>query len=201
MRLNAEFVSSAFALSDCPRWNRAEVALAGRSNVGKSSLLNALTRHKHLARTSKTPGRTRCLNFFAVGEALALVDLPGFGYAKMGRAEASKIAVLMDEYLQRRANLAALVMLVDARRGPEHEETTLAALRNSRGIDLIVVATKSDKLRRSEYPQVLARFAVLGVEPIMCSATGGEGLDTLRRRILAVAAQAGRRDRRAADAV
>jgi GTP-binding protein len=201
MRLDAEFVSSAFALSDCPRWNRAEVALAGRSNVGKSSLLNALTRHKHLARTSKTPGRTRCLNFFAVGEALALVDLPGFGYAKMGRAEASKIAVLMDEYLQRRANLAALVILVDARRGPEPEETTLAALCDSRGIDLIVVATKCDKLRRSEYPQALARFAALGVEPIMCSATAGDGLDTLRRRIMAVAGQAGRRDRRAADAV
>lgn len=201
MRLDAEFVSSAFALSDCPRWNSAEVALAGRSNVGKSSLLNALTRHKHLARTSKTPGRTRCINFFAVGEALALVDLPGFGYAKMGRAEASKIAALMDEYLQRRTNLAALVMLVDARRGPEREETALAALRDSRDIDLIVVATKSDKLRRSERPDALARFAALGVEPIMCSATDGEGLETLRRRIVAVAGQAGRRDRRATDAV
>jgi GTP-binding protein len=200
MRLDAEFVSSAFALTDCPRWNRPEVALAGRSNVGKSSLLNALTRHKHLARTSKTPGRTRCINFFAVAE-LALVDLPGFGYARMGRAEASKIAALMDEYLQQRTNLAALVMLVDARRGPEREEAALAALLNLRDIDLIVVATKSDKLRRSERSQALARFAALGVEPIMCSATDGEGLDTLRRRIVAVAAQAGRRDRRGDNAV
>src|ERR1700687_896973 len=78
MRLEAKFLSSAFALGDCPRWERAEVALAGRSNVGKSSLLNALAGSKGLARTSKTPGRARCLNFFTVGNALALCDLPGF---------------------------------------------------------------------------------------------------------------------------
>ena len=89
----AEFVTSAFALDGCPRWKRAEVALAGRSNVGKSSLLNALVGVKGLARTSKTPGRTRCLNFFAVGGTLALCDLPGFGYAKMSHDDAAKIAL------------------------------------------------------------------------------------------------------------
>ena len=92
MRLDAKFVSSAFALGDCPRWERVEIALAGRSNVGKSSLLNAITGNKGLARTSKTPGRTRCLNFFEVGTHLALVDLPGYGFAKMSRLDAEKIA-------------------------------------------------------------------------------------------------------------
>jgi len=199
--VDAEFVSSAFALSDCPSWTRAEVALAGRSNVGKSSLLNALTQNKHLARTSRTPGRTRCLNFFAVGEALAIVDLPGFGYARMGRDQAAKLAALMDEYLHLRPNLVALVMLVDARRGPEREEADLAALRDSRGLDLIVVATKSDKLRRSERSPAIARFAPLGTVPIMCSATDGEGVETLRRRILGLAGPDGRRLRSAAATV
>src|ERR1700719_3986760 len=117
-----EFVTSAFALDGCPRWKRAEVALAGRSNVGKSSLLNALAGSKGLARTSKTPGRTRCLNFFEVATNLALVDLPGYGFAKMSRSDAAKIAALLADYLRERRQLVALVMLIDARRGPERQE-------------------------------------------------------------------------------
>src|SRR5580700_11602931 len=104
MKLDAQFITSAFSLEGCPRWDRAEVALAGRSNVGKSSLLNALTGVKGLARTSKTPGRTRCLNFFSVNDRLALCDLPGFGYAKMSHEDAAKIASMMAEYMQGRAN-------------------------------------------------------------------------------------------------
>jgi len=184
MRLEAKFVSSAFALDDCPRWERSEVALAGRSNVGKSSLLNALAGAKGLARTSKTPGRTRCLNFFEVGANLALVDLPGYGFAKMSRADAVKIAALLADYLRRRRNLAALVMLIDARRGPEREELELAAAVRDRGLELIVVATKCDKIRNAQRPEVYRRFAALGTEPILCSSFDGEGLGELRRRIL-----------------
>src|SRR6202795_1806761 len=152
MRLEAKFVSSAFALGDCPRWERAEVALAGRSNVGKSSLLNALTGSKGLARTSKTPGRTRCLNFFEVGTNLALVDLPGYGFAKMSRTDAAKIANLLADYLRERRQLVALVMLRDARRGPEREELDLAAAVRERGAELIVVFVKSDKKKYAERP-------------------------------------------------
>jgi len=185
VKLDAEFVCSAVKLTDCPRWHRVEVAIAGRSNVGKSSLLNALTAQKDLARTSKTPGRTRCLNFFSVGERFALVDLPGYGYAKMPRAEAHSIAKMMDDYLARRSNLAVLVSLIDSRRGPEHEEVELAGIIERRNIALIVVGTKSDKLRNSERRAAIGRFQILGVEPILCSAASGAGVDELRRRIVA----------------
>src|SRR5438105_9267763 len=117
-RLDAEFFCSALASTDSPRWNRAEVAIAGRSNVGKSSILNALAGRKNLARISKMPGRTRCLNFFTVTNEFALVDLPGYGYAKISRLEATRIARLMEQYLRDRANLKCLILLVDARRGP-----------------------------------------------------------------------------------
>jgi GTP-binding protein len=198
MKLDAQFVSSAFALGDCPGWDCAEVAFAGRSNVGKSSLLNALTGTRGLARTSKTPGRTRCLNFFAAGDTLALVDLPGYGYAKMPHADAAKLAALLKAYLEKRRNLVALVMLVDARRGPQREELELAEMVRARGIALIVAATKCDKLRSSERAAATERFTPFGLEPMMCSAKSGEKIDELRHRILAHAGA--RDDRRAREA-
>ena len=194
MRIDPEFACSALKMSDCPSWRRIEAAFAGRSNVGKSSLLNALARRKNLARTSKTPGRTRCLNFFTVGDDLALVDLPGYGYAKMSHAEAAEIAKLMDAYLSERENLAALTLLIDARRGPEREEIDFAAMRDERRLELIVVATKADKVRRGERAQALRRFTAAGMAPIMCSASDGEGIDELRRRILALRKTAARRE-------
>ena len=185
-RLTAEFALSAFSLSGCPRWKRSEIAIAGRSNVGKSSLLNALTGVKGLARTSKTPGRTRCLNFFTVGDALALCDLPGFGYAKMPHDEARKIASMMHEYIHGRINLAAIAILIDCRRGPQQDELDLATMAAGRSIDVIPVATKVDKLRRSDRAAALARFTQMPGTPIFTSATSSEGIEELRRRILAI---------------
>jgi GTP-binding protein len=190
MRIEAKFVTSAFAPEGYPRWDRAEIALAGRSNVGKSSMLNALAASKNLARTSRTPGRTRALNFFSVGDHLAIVDLPGYGFAKMARTEAARIAAMMNNYLAQSERLAGLVMLVDSRRGPEREELELAALADGRGVKVIAVGTKADKLRRSERAAAISRFKPLGLEPILCSALSGEGMDDLRRRIVGCARKA-----------
>jgi GTP-binding protein len=187
MNRDARFAKSAFAVAGFPRWQRAEVALAGRSNAGKSSLLNALAGRRGLARISKTPGRTRAINFFTCGENLALVDLPGFGYAKMPREMAREIGKLMRDYLEHRRGLAALVLIIDARRAPEAEERALAELARERRAGLIVAAAKCDKLRRAERAAVLTRLAPLGVGPILCSAQTGEGIDELRRAIVAVA--------------
>lgn len=193
MRLEAKFVCSALTIAECPRWNRVEIAVAGRSNVGKSSLLNALAGRKNLARISKTPGRTRCLNFFAVADRLALVDLPGYGYAKMAHAETKKIALLMDQYLRQRHELRGLVLLVDARRGPESEELAIAQLLRNPALRvgdcprLIVVATKYDKLKRADRGPALRRFEAIGAAPSVCSSRTGEGIDQLRREILRLA--------------
>jgi GTP-binding protein len=192
MKLDVEFACSALTITECPEWRRVEIALAGRSNVGKSSLLNALAGRKNLARTSKTPGRTRCLNFFTAGERLALVDLPGHGYAKMAHSEAERIAVLMQQYLRQRRQLKALVLLVDSRRGPEKEEFTLAQLLRdspSRGGEcphLIVVATKCDKLKRGERGLAVRRIEKITAAPQLCSALTGEGIDHLQHEILQV---------------
>jgi GTP-binding protein len=184
MTLAAQFVASALALGDCPQWERIEVAIAGRSNVGKSSLINAVTGVKGLARTSKTPGRTRALNFFSIGDGLAIVDLPGFGYAKMSHTEAARTGAMLSEYLERRRNLAAILILIDVRRGPQRDELSLAEASRRRGLDVIVVATKSDKLSRSERARAAKTFTAISRDPIWCSATDGEGLETLRRKLL-----------------
>jgi GTP-binding protein len=183
----AQFMASAFALAECPRWDRIEVALAGRSNVGKSSLLNAVAGVKGLARAGKTPGKTRSLNFFTVGDTLALCDLPGYGYARTSHEEAHRIATMMREYIKQREQLAAVAILIDLRRGPEREELDLATSVIQRGLQVLVIATKSDKIGRSRRAEAIARFAPIGVAPIVCSAVSGEGIDEIRRRLFALA--------------
>jgi GTP-binding protein len=183
MAFDASFYSSAPTLKACPQWSRIEIALAGRSNVGKSSMLNALVGKRNLARISKTPGRTRMLNFFTSGGQLALVDLPGYGYARMPRNEASRIALLMRDYLTRRESLAGLVMLIDLRRGPRQEELELAAMMRQRHIEPIIAATKSDKVANSQRAEALRRFLPLGAAPLTCSVLSGEGVDRLRQLI------------------
>jgi len=187
----AQYLTSASAPRDFPRPTAAEVAFVGRSNVGKSSLINALTGVSALARTSSTPGRTRLINWFEVvaerGRVLAFVDLPGFGYAKVSRAERSTWRALIEAYLGDREVLRAVVLLVDARRGAQEEECDLAAWLVDRGVSVIPVLTKADKLAKGDrLPAAAALARSLGMTrpALVCSARTGDGIDPLWRAIL-----------------
>jgi len=186
VKLLWSFATAAHSLAQCPRWERREIAIVGRSNVGKSSLINALAGSKGLARTSSTPGRTQALNFFTVGEDLAVVDLPGFGYARMPAEQATKLGALMEEFLTRRATLAAMVLLVDIRREPGEVERNLAIAAARRRLELLVVATKCDKVGRAERVAARARLGALGSSINFCSVVNNEGIEPLRRALLAV---------------
>lgn len=143
-----DFVKGVVALDGLPEGDRAEVAFAGRSNVGKSSLINALTGRNKLARSSAEPGRTRELNFFDLGPgALYLVDLPGFGYAKVSRTQAEAWMALTRNYLRGRPNLRRVFLLVDSRRGLMEADTDVMDMLDQSAVTYQVVLTKADKLK------------------------------------------------------
>lgn len=162
----AEFLTSAALPEQYPPADRPEVAFAGRSNVGKSSLLNVLLGRRALARVSREPGRTRLINFYTAGEELILVDLPGYGYARVSHAERARWGPMIETYLLGRASLAALVLLIDIRRDPGDEERLLIDLARKRELRLVLVATKADQLPPSRVGARVQSIADrLGVRP------------------------------------
>jgi GTP-binding protein len=152
---SAEFVKSAVKAADYPAGELPEVALAGRSNVGKSSLLNKLVNRKTLARISKTPGRTRLINFFNINKVFHLVDLPGYGYAKVPLQEKESWRKMVEGYLNTRDNLKGVVMLVDSRHPPSVHDVQMYAWLKQSDLAAVVVATKADKISRSRLTQSL----------------------------------------------
>ncbi len=145
-----EFVLGAASLSQLPDGNRPEIAFAGRSNVGKSSLINAVLNRKNLARSSAEPGKTRELNYFDVGEGkFWLVDLPGFGYAKVSREQQAKWVQVTKRYLRGRANLRRVFLLVDSRRGLMDTDLETMAMLNTAAVTYQIVLTKADKIKKS----------------------------------------------------
>jgi GTP-binding protein len=191
---DATFLTSAPTPATFPPEAAAEIAFAGRSNVGKSSLLNTLVGKKGLAKTSSTPGRTRLLNWFDVtpqsGPRLAFVDLPGYGYAKVPRETRAGFGPLIESYVRERTVLAAVVVLIDARRGAEDEEEELLGWLAEAGRRSIVVLTKADKLAKNQrFPAAAAARKRLRLprDPILFSAETGEGVDELWRAIFAAA--------------
>jgi GTP-binding protein len=195
--LSAEFVKTATRAREWPAEPAPELAFAGRSNVGKSSMLNALARRSGLARVSGTPGRTQALQFFdlrvepspaSAPVRLRFCDLPGYGYAKVPRAEQARWAGMIEEYLGGRGDLRAVVLIVDARREPPPSDREALAFLGSRGRTVVVAATKMDKLGKSHRAAALrAAERALGLargEVIPFSAVEGTGSDALWARIL-----------------
>lgn len=145
---SCEFVLSVTSLKTLPADNYPEVAFAGRSNVGKSSLVNALTGRKTLARTSNTPGRTKQLNFFNLGRRLMLVDLPGHGYARAAKDDIRVWTALVKDYLRGRGNLKRLCLLVDSRHGFKDSDRDMMDLLDEAGVAYQIILTKTDKVKR-----------------------------------------------------
>ncbi len=142
-----DFMLGVVAIDGLPPDDRVEVAFAGRSNVGKSSLLNALTNRKSLARTSNTPGRTRELNFFALGDKLRLVDLPGYGYAQVSRKQVSGWTSLIKDYLRGRPSLRRVFVLIDSRHGLKPKDIEILDILDIAAVPYQIVLTKTDKIK------------------------------------------------------
>ncbi len=205
--VSAEFLRSATRPEEGPRGPAPELAFVGRSNVGKSSMLNALAGRKGLARVSNTPGRTRALQFFEVRfrpsraarpRPVRFCDLPGYGYAKVSKAERDRWAAMIQDYLRDRDVLRAVVLIVDARHPPAESDVDAHGLLASLGREVVVAATKMDKLPRTRTGAALraveAALALPHGAAVPFSAVEGTGTDALWTRIAALAAAPGGAD-------
>lgn len=191
---HTRFMLSAPRVEQAPADTGCEVAFAGRSNAGKSSALNAITGVRGLARTSKTPGRTQLINFFAVDGARRLVDLPGYGYARVPEAQRRSWHGMMDGYFGARQSLAGLVLVMDVRHPLREFDTQMLAWCRHRGLPVHALLTKADKLSRNQGQQTLFRVRrelPEGATAQLFSATRRTGVDEARSRIEALLPEAG----------
>lgn len=188
-----DFVKGVVAMDGLPEADRPEVCFAGRSNVGKSSLINALTGRKGLARASNTPGRTQEINYFTVGESHFLVDLPGYGYANAPLPVVEKWQRLLKSYLRGRVTLRRAFVLVDARHGVKPVDEEIMALLSSSAVTFQCVMTKTDKLKKGDLDKVLtqvreklSKHPAAYPELVLTSSEKGEGIETLRAIIAGI---------------
>lgn len=188
-----DFVKGVVAMDGLPDPDRPEVCFAGRSNVGKSSLINALTGRKGLARASNTPGRTQEINFFTAGESHYLVDLPGYGYANAPLPVVEKWQRLLKSYLRGRVTLRRAFVLVDARHGMKPVDEEIMALLSSSAVTFQCVMTKTDKLKKGDLDKVLtqvreklSKHPAAYPELVLTSSEKGDGIETLRAIIAGI---------------
>lgn len=154
----AEYFKSVFDLKDLPHDNFPQIAFAGRSNVGKSSLINTLANQKNLAKISKTPGKTKALNFFRINDKFYFVDLPGYGYAKVSKVTKGSWEELIENYLKSSPNLKGLIQILDCRHPPSEEDLEMLEFLDFINLKYLVVLTKSDKLSSSELHNNAQKF-------------------------------------------
>lgn len=152
---NVSLASVAVKYSQYPTDGKMEIAFVGKSNVGKSSLINTLVNRKALARTSSNPGKTRTINFYNVEDKVYFVDLPGYGYAKVSKVEQEKWASMIESYLKRRKQLKYIVMLIDVRHEPSTNDRLMYEWLKHYGFKIIIVATKSDKVKKNQLSKQL----------------------------------------------
>lgn len=191
-----EFVAGAAMASSFPSLRLPEVAFAGRSNVGKSSLINALTGRRTLARVSRTPGRTRQINFFRLGSRLMLADLPGYGFARASKADSARWGTLVSQYLLDRANLRRVILLIDARRSVMPVDNGVLALLDAMAVSYQLALSKTDALKERALKDVVERTAfeasrhkaaLPGV--LVTSAVSNQGIPELRAALATLAAR------------
>jgi len=175
--IDAKFYKSVFKKSSLPTGQIPEIAFSGRSNVGKSSLINTLINRKGIAKTSSTPGRTQSINFIDINDSLYFVDLPGYGYARVTDSVKKDWQHLIEGYLKKRENLTLVILIIDSRRDPREEEAQFADWLKLNGISYAVVITKIDKLKKGKRLKSYSAWQkFLGVENVLhFSAVTGEG--------------------------
>jgi len=185
--LSAEFVVSAAGAKQFPRDSKPQIAIAGRSNVGKSSIINALLHRKNLVKTSRTPGKTQLINFFIINESFYFVDLPGYGYARVPDEVVDAWAPMIEGYLKNSPSLAAVVVLLDSRRTLDERDVRLIKWLRQYDIPAIYALTKSDKLSRQESVKARQNIgAALGTADtlVLTSAKSGQGIKELWGEII-----------------
>ncbi len=181
---DATFISGAVSPAGYPKAELPEVAFVGRSNVGKSTLINALLNRKKLARTSSTPGKTREINFFLINDRFHVVDLPGYGFAKVPLSEKNKWRERIETYLKNRKQLKLVVVLMDIRHKPSEQDHLMVDWLAHYERPVLVAATKADKLSRSARAKAVQSLTKeIGLPPVRVSAKDREGLDELWRHV------------------
>jgi GTP-binding protein len=190
---SCDFVLGASTLDHIPKSRMPEIAFAGRSNVGKSSLVNALTGRKTLARVSNTPGRTREINFFRLDDRLMLADLPGYGFARASKEMSERWGKLIFEYLRGRPQLRRVILLIDSRRGLLENDDEVMTLLDRAAVSYQLILTKTDKLKPSELDAIVARVTAASrkhgaahPDLIATSAETGDGIPELRAELAAL---------------